>query len=322
LAVGVCVAAVAVLHVAGDLLARVPAPPTSYEAPRNPYFRRGWVDWTRAPAPLPGDRRIVLISNSQGFLRERPEGEWCYAARLENLLRERSGDEVEVLNWSVPGGKIPEMIVLAARAADHDPSDIVLVTYTENFVGESMTARLGFGISDVPLLVADHNVRNLLSDDFNDRYQVTFVGPQLSVHTGFGAVRWRTIEGMDETWSWRPEEPDVELASLEWTVDPWNDLSAEATRDFVATARRGTPGVRLWIVTMPLPKPAWTSEAWAEFERMDENVRQALGDAPGVTTLEGLTAVPVAEFYTHTHMTPDGHRMFAQWLADRLEPQP
>lgn len=185
-----------------------------------------------------------------------------------------------------------------------------------------MTARLGFGISDVPLLVADPDVRGLLSDDFTDRYQVTFVGPQLSVHTGFGAVRWRTIEGTNETWGWRPEEPDVDLASLGWTVDPWSDLSAEATRDFIATARRGTPGVRLWIVTMPLPRPAWTSEAWAEFERMDENVRDAIDAVPDVAALEALDAVPTSEFYTHTHMTPAGHQIFATWLADRLERQP
>jgi hypothetical protein len=318
-AVVVCVASVAGLHLAGELLARAPAPPTSYDAPRNPYFRRGWVDWTRAPDPLPGDRRIVVISNSQGFLRERPEGEWSYPAALEELLSERSGEDVQVLNWSVPGGKLPEMIVLAARAAKHEPSDIVLVTYTENFVGESMTARLGFGISDVPLLVADRNVRALLSDEFADRYQVTLVAPRLSVHTGFGAVRWRTIEGTDETWGWTPEEPEVDLASLEWTVDAWDELSSEAARDFVATARRGAPDARVWIVTMPLPAPAWTREAWSEFREMDQRVREAVGDAPGVTALEALEVVPVSEFYTHTHMTPAGHRMLAEWLADRLE---
>lgn len=318
LTIVLCAAALGIVEIGLRVAADPGAIPTSYEAPRNPHFRRDWAQWTRVPATLPGERRVVVISNSQGFLRERAEGEWAYPARLAGELSRRTQSDVRTLNWSAPGGKIPEMVVLAARAARHDPSDIVLVTYTENFVGDSMRQRLSFGITDIPLLTADPAVRGLLSDDFKSRYQIGSVAAWTGLNTGFGLARWRTIEGMNETWDWEISEPRVDLSTLAKTVEPWDDLSEGAAREFVETARRAAPQARLWILTMPLPRPAWTPEAWAEMQRLVPNIRAAVGDAPLVTVASALEVVPAEHFYTHTHFDPDGHAIFAAWLADLL----
>jgi len=317
LAIATCLIALIVGNFAAGVLRPAP-PPNSYDAPRNPHFRRDWVRWTRPPATLPDARRMVVISNSQGFLRERPEGELCYTARLEELVAERTDAPAEALNWSIPGGKIPEMTVLAARAAAHDPTDIVLVTYTENLVGESMRTRLSFGISDAPLLTALSEVRELLSDEFQSRFDVGNVAPYTSVYTGYGAFRWKTVEGADEDWYWRKKEPDLDLSTLEKTVDPWDDDSSWALREFVETARRAAPNATIHVIEMPLPKPAWTPEAWAIHQEMATNARAALEGFQGVQIHDALTLIPPDQFYTHTHFRAEGHETFARWLADRI----
>lgn len=296
-----------------------PSPiPDSYEAPRNPHFRRDWVRWTGAPEPLPGDRRIIVISNSQGFLRENAHGELCYSARLEAELSERLGERCEVLNWSIPGGKLPEMIVLAARAGAHDPTDIVLVTYTENFVGRSIRSPLSFSISDVPLLTGIPEVRSLLSPGFRRGFKVGNVSPYTGLHTGYGDLRWKTVEGTDEAWDWKIFEPTIAVKDLDKTVEPWDEDSSRMMREFVETAGRAAPDARVLVVAMPLARSAWTPDAWEELDRMRGNVAQATTGLAGVRALSAIDLVPDALFYTHTHMRAEGHEVFARWLAEQL----
>ncbi len=322
LAIVSCVVVVVCGHFAAGLFARPEPIPTSYDAPRNPHFRRDWVRWTR-PAESATGRAIVVISNSQGFLRERAEGELSYPAALERLLDERTGEAVDVLNWSVPGGKIPEMIVLAARAGAHAPSDIVLVTYTENFVGETMRSRLSFGISDVPLLAAVPAVRGLLSDEFLARFKVGSVAPYTSVYTGYGSLRWRTIENANEDWDWVIDDPDVDLSTLGKTVEAWDEDSSWALREFVETAQRAAPGAQVHVVAMPLARPAWTDEAWGTHGAMVERVRESVVRGGGrVFVWDALELLPPELFYTHTHFRAEGHALFAEWLAQRLASPP
>ncbi len=122
-----------------------------HDVPRNPHFRRGWTQYTE-PRELPADTRsVIVISNSQGYLRESEDGHQAFPTQLEQLL-ERSEPQRDyvVMNWSVAGGHAPEMIVLAARAAQHRPDLVIWVTYAANLSPGLWTKPLSFAITDAP----------------------------------------------------------------------------------------------------------------------------------------------------------------------------
>ena len=317
LALATCLLALAL----GDVLARelvVTSSPDSYQAPRNPNFRRGWVGYTGAPVPLPMAKRAIVISNSQGFLREYVDGREAYPSRLEGLLTGRERTPWEVLNWSIPGGKMPEMTLLAARAGQHRPDTVLLVTFTENFTGESLKRPLSFSISDVPLLGADSGVRAALSPAYTQRFEVGGLSALISRDTGLGALRQRTIEADNETWTWVPRMPRVDLTTGHRTMRPWDADSSWILREFADTLHRAAPEAQLLVVAMPLPRGPWTEQAWRELSSMAQQARAAVAGRAYATVANAIGVVPDSAFCTPTHMRPEGHELFADWLATRL----
>ncbi|MFH2123809.1 MAG: hypothetical protein ABIJ50_10060 [Pseudomonadota bacterium] len=72
------------------------------------------------------DKLIVIISNSQGYGRELSDQE-TYPVLLEKDLISQQKENVRVLNWSIPGGMMPDFIILAAAAKRLAPDILIFV---------------------------------------------------------------------------------------------------------------------------------------------------------------------------------------------------
>jgi hypothetical protein len=312
----------------------------SYDVPRNPHFRRGWSDYTQPRERPEAARLVIVISNSQGFLREHPDGSLAYPALLEAALE----DEVIVANWSIAGGQSPEMIVLAARAAQHRPDVVVLVTSAGNFAPVWATQPLSYWLSDATGLAYDPEVRARLSDSFLERSSADDPLGWFAARTGIGRARRRFVEKRDEAWSWRPTAPtrlgDVVERTLDqrgegFTLgvgattkrsDPTTGEADEAERgtasllaEFVDTLHGTSPETRLLLVSMPIARPEQPGAAWRVAARFHGSAARALAGRPGVTVVDGVEVVPREHFVHATHLHPAGHRRFAAWLLPHLK---
>ena len=95
---------------------------------RNPHLRRDWDNYIQVTGrPRDPEVRVLLLSNSQGNGPEYPEPV-IYPWRLQDLLNEgRSGPPVRVINWSYGPNRVPEAVVLLARAQALRPHVVVAV---------------------------------------------------------------------------------------------------------------------------------------------------------------------------------------------------
>lgn len=320
--------------------------PNSYDVPRNPDFRRGWRDFTRPGERAPGQRLVIVISNSQGFLRESPDGELTYPARLEALLNEKNqhaeGDVI-VANWSVPGAQAPEMIVLAARAAEHRPDLVVLVAGAGNFSPAWIHHPLSFWLSDATLLAYLPAVRSRLPPAFLERTDAYDPLGWFDAWTGMGCARRRFVEKRDESWTWREEPPGqnpehgpfLDARGESFTLGARGDehgLTSEAApidaaragstvlllREFVSSLRGTSPDTRLLVVGMPFARPDRPGALWRTARTFAPLARAVLSDVPELEVVDALEAVPSEMFVHETHLQPDGHARFARWLLPRV----
>jgi hypothetical protein len=96
---------------------------------RNPFARRNWDEYARwTGRPRGRERRVLLLGNSQARGPEVP-ADRIYAAQLQQRLNQGStGAPVRVVNWSFGPDRVPEAILLLARARDLDP-DVVLAVF-------------------------------------------------------------------------------------------------------------------------------------------------------------------------------------------------
>jgi hypothetical protein len=351
---GVAILAAFVTLLAADaalrLLDALAPTPHSYEVPRNPHFRRGWSDYTQPRERPDTTRLVIVISNSQGFLREHPDGALAYptlleAALLEDLRDANEGEDVIVANWSIAGGQSPEMIVLAARAAQHQPDAVVLVTSAGNFAPVWGSQPLSYWLSDATGLAYDADVRARLSDLFLERSSADDPLGWLTARTGIGRARRRFIEKRDEAWSWRREAPTRLGDVVERTLDQRgegftlgvggtttrsgraagvagqterDDGTASLLSEFVDTLHGTSSETRLLVVSMPIARPEQPSAAWRAAARFHGSAARALAGRPGVTVVDGVEVVPREHFVHATHLRPAGHRRFAEWLLPHL----
>jgi hypothetical protein len=124
---------------------------------------------------------------------------------LEWLLEQADPQhDYRVMNWSVAGGKSPEMIVLAARAAQHRPDLVVWSTFADNFAAGLWRKPLSYAISDAPELAYLPSVRANLPAGFLQHFDVYDPLAVFSVYTGLGQARARYIEQRTNNWEIPP----------------------------------------------------------------------------------------------------------------------
>lgn len=297
--------------------------PSSYEAARNPNFLRGWVEYTTPRPRAAGERLIVLISNSQGFAHEYEDAAVSFPSRMrEALSRMRPAERWTVLNWSVPGGQGAEMAVLGARAAAHRPDLVIYVVHTVNFTGSvsmrGKTRPLTYGISDVGELAYFGSVRRRLSAEFLERFQVSDPTTWLMAHVGLVRLRSRIIEPREGAWTWKLGERPIEAQPAPWKAGAWTAEADALLRECVRAPRRGRAKPPVAVVSMPLRRPSYLPEDWAERARFSKRARAALARERGVTVIDAVGLVEPSLFCTHTHLRPEGHRVFGEWLALRV----
>lgn len=315
----------------------------SYDVPRNPHFRRGWRDYTSPRERPEGSRLVIVISNSQGYLRENRDGALVYPARLEALLDQELPGEVIVANWSVAGGQAPEMIVLAARAAQHRPDAVVLVAGAGNFSAQWARYPLSFWLSDATSLAYDPGVRARLPAAFLERTSADDPLGWFDALSGMGAARRRFVEERDEAWTWRDRAPgeleargrlfeahgeaftlgarrgDRDLSSEAAPIDPARaEMTMLLLGEFVRSLRETSPETRLLLVGMPFARPARPGALWRAAAAFTPVAERALADVRGVEVVEALAAVPTDLFVHETHLQPEGHALFARWLLPHV----
>ncbi|RMF80642.1 MAG: SGNH/GDSL hydrolase family protein [Chloroflexi bacterium] len=287
---------------------------TSYDAPRNPNFRRGWVEYTRPPATRePNERRIILISNSQGFLRERPEDEFVYASQLEMLLNQQAdGSNYQVLNWSIPGGNAPEYILLAARAAAHDPDMILLVTYSQDFVEDLHP--IAFYISDANRLGYLSDVRRYLPAEFIRQYAINDPLAWLEAHTYLGNMRNRLEIPQNDSWTWEAREKRDRPRGLH-RFKEWIEQAEREMQFLNDTLLAALPDTPIVIVQTPINDLAFTQDSLNQAEQFIPRLQAHFESNPNVTILNASDIIAPETFYPDgVHFRPEGHRQFAEWL--------
>jgi len=294
--------------------------PHATEGPRNPFYRRAWPEFTAPTAPREGERRIVVISNSQGFFRESADGSKGWVSRLEGLLNEAGPDRpTRVLNWSIDGANSPDMVVLGARTAGSRPDLVLVVTWAPNFTNRRLRRPLSFMISDVNQMAYQRDVRRYLSDRFLDELDAYDPLGWLSVHSGLVKLRDGFVEPRHDRWSFVSEVPkNVDLSKVRMNVRTWFDRSTMLLEELVSTIDRASPDARLVIVGMPVCGISFTPEIWPRLRGFLPRCREILADRPNVDLLQAIDVVDPDLFYTPVHLDPEGHEVFARWLLPRV----
>lgn len=292
--------------------------PSSYTVARNPYFLRGWQHYT-APESTPqhdDTYRVIVITNSQGFMQEHWEDNLSYMSTLEIMLQNQMDQTVEVLNWAAPASNAAEQIILAARAIDHHPDLILWVVHNTNLVREPFQT-LDFYSTDISRLVYDPSVRQYLSDRFLRIHNGYDPLAWLNVHTGYGKMSHILDQERYFRWWWTPQE----LKDTIFTGD-WTDQSIFYANEFYETINRSPVPISTRVVSMPLNALPYPPQAWAEMNLLDDRLKDIYDGLPHIQVYDAIDSIPQPMFYTHTHMRPDGHNLFAKWLYQHVfEPQ-
>ncbi len=289
----------------------------SYHTARNPNFRRGLVTYTSLIPENRAPHRIVLISNSQGFLREQADEHLTYASQLEQMLNANApiDESFDVLNWSIPGAYAPEYVLLATQVGQHEPDLILLVTYIANFTDEPHP--ISFYISDAKQLGYRSEARQLLPDDFIDRHQVNDPLLWLQTNTSIGKLSHVLEFPRNDRWRWEATEPNVGVPRPADDIAAWNRWAEILMREFHDTLRASGADAPLIIINMPANRNGYTEEAWQNIESFVPAVEALFAGQSDVQVLDASDGiVPTDLYYGRLHFRPEGHRLFAEWLYD------
>jgi hypothetical protein len=301
---------------------------------RNPHLRRDWDNYIGVTsASHDPEIRVLLVSNSQGNGPEYPD-RVIYPWLLQDALNEgRSGPPVRVVNWSFGPNRVPEAVMLLARAQDLRPH-LVLTVFHPTWFQKPDYEIQG---KPTPLAMFPGDVvdtawlyRNRLPEAFDAHY----VRPITAVSAVF-ARYWPTYRYRDLPISWlQANVPWFEAFVPEGEWAAWF-LSGRARRSRL----QAQPVARPFEHT---PHPALMQMFADVAGRLD--ARRVFvfqphyykllqeSDVPAVVT-RGLEAkgfevwdmshtVPWQEFLEgqNIHLADDGHRTFARALAERVRP--
>ena len=288
--------------------------PSSYDEARNTFFLRGWRRYT-APEDLPetdDTYLVILISNSQGFLVENADERLTYSQQLELILNQKMKQPVEVLNWSAPASNAAEQIILAARAISHQPNLILWVTHNTNLV-RAQFRPLDFYSTDVTRLAYHPTVRQYLSDTFLSEHEANDPLDMLDTQTGLGKLAHVFEQDRYWVWWWIPQR-----GAFGTHLRDWDDKAIYYVNEFYETVNRSEIDIPIAFVSMPLNAEHYSDEEWAEMIAFPERVRDIYTGRDNIRVFNAIEVIPQKLFFTSTHMRPDGHRMFAEWLAEHV----
>ncbi len=305
-------------------------PPHTYETVRNPHCRRDWINYTqprdRGDTPL-----VIVVGNSQAFAPEIADEELIYTAVLERRLHEFYDPSVKVANWSAGGISGPEMLMLCARAAQHKPEVLVLVTHSRPFSRPRVHNELDFYNTDINQLAYLPEVRELLPNRFIRHHEAYHPTNAASAHLSLIQAHNLYVEPRRQRWSEDFEPPKRQPRRRSYGAPRMDNYGRWLIRQCVHIVRQQSPETRILLVNMPLAQ--WyidelSYERFVLFERLmrRETARVRHNDltqlGPGmenVVVLQGIRAVPGTWFYSATHMKPDGHTVFGRWLQPYVQ---
>lgn len=313
--VGACLLTVGLVELAAHGVLAALRGPDSYEAERNPHFRRDWRSFTEPRPRDPNHRLIVLIGSSQGFAQEYEDPSVAFPSRLEEMIAQaRPQERWTVANWSVSGGVGQEMVVLGARASMHDPDLVILVTHHSNFCRGSRVP-LTKSLSDVAELAYYGPVRSLLSRRFLRHGEAKDPTTWLTAHSGLMRLHNRVFEPRDGAWTWTTGERWKSPPKVTYRTHPWVADASWLLREFVEVTRdRGRLATPVIVVSMPLYRPSFRPGDWAMRADFARRARAALAGEPAVTVLDAVELVDPSLFTSVMHVDPEGHEELAAWL--------
>ncbi|MBN1672797.1 MAG: hypothetical protein JXR37_17265 [Kiritimatiellae bacterium] len=297
---------------------------------RNPHFRRAWAEHVSSAFPRqPGERLIVIISNSQGYGRELDDAQ-TYPRLLEGKLAERLNGPVRVLNWSVPAGVGVEYVLLGAAAARLAPDVLMLVAGPGNFDAswlrvDTDPARRAAWPSDNRYLLGFGDVRRRVPREFLSRYirPIDWVDIMLGRACPVWSyrhlpaawlMRFRPLHAFErspekETWFYGPSRAPARPV----LVYPPIAVDWDLVRDYLG-ATQGMSGTRRVFVSMPLHTRR-RGRASGFLARMRADCAAA-----GVEVWDCAGILPDHQYFVTTHADREGHEVFAEHLARRLAP--
>ena len=295
--------------------------PSSYDVPRNPHFRRGWVEFTAPPRAARGNPLVVVITHSQGYFPETTDPRLAYPAQLERLLRARPGlGEAEVLNWSIDGGRALEAVLLVARALEHEPDLIVYTTGPDVYREDSFTRRPSYWTSDTWKLCYRFEVRRRLSGAPLEACRREPVWGYARAHFALLSVRSVLFEGRIAAWKQRGP-PRGDTAPTRRPKGTWRSRFSEpAFLAAMASVRELTdsadPRPRFIFVANPSSRAHSHPNSWGLGDRMIELAARAL--PPDTTILDARELISSDRFYDVAHIDREGQHELATWLEPRL----
>ncbi len=326
IALTACLAALGLAEAAARVVDAGREKPSSYTADRNPAYRRDFWAYTQ-PQPIREDQRlIIVISNSQGFgpelgkIEQLGQAPGLYTAQLQRQLNDTltgdpNSDRIIVANWSIAGGNGAELMLLAARAAAHEPDAVFIVSHMNTWTKPRLADPLSTYISDVNQFAYKPELRMTLPGWFKRTFRAYSVPDALAANSALVQTGRRLGESRQTRW--RPtrvapprREPQrrsrggAALADglarrmLQWSVRHLNEHS---------------PNTAVWLITMPLNRPIWKQGAWQNAQQFAA-LQQQVANETQAEHFDALHTLGTHQFYTHTHFKPRGHSQFAEQL--------
>jgi|GEM_PF-6623496 len=290
--------------------------PHCYQTVRNPYARRNWVRYTEPREREPNQQLVIVISNSQGFGREIENGSDLYTAHLPQELATAGVENVVVANWSAGGMGGPEMVLLAARAVEHNPDLIVFVSHTRPFSRGRVHDPISFFNTDISDLAYLTETRSKLPQKFVNKYEANDDATVLKNRLSLLELGARWFEPRGGRWFTdiaRPKRAAKEKAYGTPKLDKTGRWLLSQTTAVAQSKNKNQPV--LWV-SMPLGKRYCTQGGWETFTRFSDELKEQISSSAQI--LDAINLLPNNQFYTAAHMNEEGHAAFAQWLAPSI----
>lgn len=302
---------------------------SSLKTKRNPFFRRAWVEHVYDVKPKqPGEKLIIIISNSQGYGKEIKD-EHTYASLLEKYLRLKLKSPVRVLNWSVPGGSGAEYTLLAAASHRLNPDILLLMAPPASFQHKFMVLNKASKpqipwASDCHFLLGFSDVLRYVPKPFIDHFYKGIDPSDLYLGRIFPLWRYRTLP-----MAWLMQFKIFRPFEKYGAVDRWglfkevrqnrnkaSSIAPVGKIDFqllnvYLQATRSLKAKKIFA-SMPLK-----SLARNRYTRFTEQYRDDF-KASGFEAWDLSDQISDDSFVTFSHMNERGHKEIAKLLAERL----
>lgn len=308
---------------------------------RNIFFRRGWIEHVLSADKIKRpEKLIVIISNSQGYGREVTDQE-TYSTLLEKHLIQQQKEDVRVLNWSIPGGKVPEFIILAAAAKRLAPDILILIDSPANFSLNEVEFVKKEGlqknfISDCRHLLWFSDIRRAIPSAFLTHFFRPVDYLDIALAHIFAPWRYRDIfiSGLMQLQEFRPF--DKSAKSEKWFYQAAgprqgyaNQLGAASAKAQIATQPMSINSTLLELLSYFLDTTQeMTSDKYFVFMPLHSSIQKKnsllLNEFTTRSAVKGFKVVdlsnriPDDQYLTLTHFNEAGHVTMAHLLADLL----